>query len=153
MIEHCQIEALLCFLSDDSDFILTRWRGPITTSGECKAKVHKTPREESSYTQTLKLEGFKQRRQHAEEVKGKDGGNIQKSSNSKQLTFSVCYFLNHHMVMSCRPLHKNFKSRKRFARSKNKDCYELRQLDAHRGMLFCALAHTKHHNLISFGKP
>lgn len=99
--------------SDDSDFIPIRWRGPVSTSGECKAKVHKTPREESSYTQTLKLEGFKQRGQPAEEVKGKDGGNTQKSANSNHLTFSACYFLNHHMVMSVQTNKKKFQEQRK----------------------------------------
>jgi len=64
----------------------------MTTSGECKAKVYKTPREgkgkgrgrgregegegkgsgrENSHTQTFNLEAFKQRGQSAEQVKGK----------------------------------------------------------------------------------
>lgn len=87
------------------------------------------------------------------------GEHTQKSTNNDQLAFSAYYFLKLSMIISVlttiKKKIKNSATRARLAGNKNEGCSKLRELHAnsHRNMLFCVLAPTKHHNLISSGKP
>lgn len=146
--------------SDDSDFIPIRLKGPVTVSGECKARCTQDMQgRELPYSnitsRRIQTKGTNCRRGEGQQQGEHTEFFQQWSTHFLSILFSETSCSN---VSADHYLKKKFKkitNRARLAGSKNEDCYELRQLDAnsHRNMLFCALARTKHDNLISFGKP
>lgn len=160
MIEHCQIEALLCFLRVMTVISsLSDWEVQRPPQENVKQEVYKTHREGKG--RELPHSNIQPKRIQTKGTVCRRGEGQGRGEHTEVFQQWSTHFLNLLLSETSRGnvsadhYKKNFRNRVKLAGSKNEDCYGLKQLDAnsHRNMLFCALAHTKHHNLISFGKP